>query len=227
VTCLVEPAGVFFWLTRESGKLAVCRKAPACGCGRTEERSLPVRRSVVAVKAVGQVGGCFYSGVAVAPLSSETLKVAVDRVSVDLVRGVSFDTADVNAVRKKLYVLRAYMKELQYGMYHSGAGCSCVPGSVCSQCVSRMPEQWFCAVDWRWSASAVVMAGPAIFGTDTVGAVSMCDGHERRWLSCVGEDTFCALCKGIGLEEEWQDSLRWFFPREEDVPLWEREPQSG
>jgi hypothetical protein len=221
VTCLVEPGGVFFWVTKESGKLEACKEVVGRGRGHKENTLLRVRTAVVAVKAVSQVGKCFYSGVGVAELSVQALEAVAGGVSADLWR-LSQCRARVQRGfhplgREHLREVRSYIVQLEYGMYSSGAGCCCNSGLVCDQCAGRARAGWFRARDWTMDVGRVLAEGPEMFRTDGVGTVSVCSGYERQWLRCADAQELCKACRESCVDECLQG-----LPRGEEIVAWVR-----
>jgi hypothetical protein len=185
VTCLVEPQGVFWWLTKESGRMPACTGGSNCSCGGRKQSVLSERNAIVAVKAVVPVGECFHTVVSVARLSPTALDVVLTCVVRDLKElYASLRQPPRQSVSMGYYQVRRYLSQLGWGMYSGGDRCFCDKEIVCSLCAWYVGDDWFFTRDVRDGGQSLLGTGFELFKTDAIGVISLCCGIEQRWLWC-------------------------------------------
>lgn len=186
VTCSVEESEVFWYLTKESGRVPV-------SCSHSSgvlAKPMELRRSVLVV----QLSACWWateiqwSEVAVARLTREALFV-VERRFLPLLVRVWKDVVDVESDSMRRLVRRwfaeadAFFGLLDGGAFSTGFSCACVVTGVCKQCKQLEEESRRFIVQDRYEG--VFPLGKEHWWTGVTDAVQV--GQRQKGCLCMDD----------------------------------------
>jgi hypothetical protein len=191
--CVVRKEGLWWWLTRETGKLPTkCESAsdledPCECCSSWKGTHVPIR-SFFVLRSIGIHSGKVHSLVAIALLTQRALEVVVHHLLPYLCE-VSTD-ADELIIRdgKKTWFRRMadLYESLEMGLFSSKERCSCSPTARCGSCVTvSITERLFVC---QKCFDKPFPLGPRHWwtgATDAAGMVEVRRGRSREWLECI------------------------------------------
>jgi hypothetical protein len=196
--CVVRSTGVWWWLTRESGKLcSKCSnwKDPELGCQTClswhEGASVPVR-SYFVLKSVGvDAEDGVICKVAFAQLTKAVLETCVERivpVLCEISTGALEDVMELRAGVQQGWwkTVESLYVQLHLGLFSCGDKQQCTVGSVCTECAS-LPDH--SRVFWEENSFYGVFPSGAHHPwsgvTDAAGIVQVRRARQRLWSECM------------------------------------------